>query len=54
MLSSATGQREKQTVLKRNHIAVLYGDAGTEEDGLAFLDKVFESGCRFWDTAEVR
>lgn len=34
--------------------AVLYGDAGTEEEGLAFLDKVFESGCRFWDTAEVR
>ena len=34
--------------------AILYGDAGTEEERLAFLDKVFESGCRFWDTAEVR
>ena len=46
--------REKQKVLKLNHIAVLYGNAGTEEEGLDFLDKVFESGCRFWDTAEVR
>ena len=40
-------------VLKRKPTAVLYGDAGTEEEGLDFLDKVFESGCRFWDTAEV-
>ena len=41
-------------MLKQNPTAVLYGDAGTEEEGLDFLDKVFESGCRFWDTAEVR
>ena len=33
--------------------ATLYGDAGNEEDRLAFLDKVFEAGCTFWDTAEV-
>ena len=41
-------------MLKQNSTAVLYGEGGTEEEGLAFLDKVFESGCRFWDTAEVR
>lgn len=33
--------------------ATLYGDAGEEEERLAFLDKVFETGCTFWDTAEV-
>lgn len=33
--------------------ATLYGDAGDEEERLAFLDKVFEMGCTFWDTAEV-
>ena len=33
--------------------AVLYGNAGDEEEGLRFLDKVFEMGCTFWDTAEV-
>ena len=34
-------------------IATLYGDVGDEEERLAFLDKVFEMGCTFWDTAEV-
>ena len=33
--------------------ATLYGDVGDEEERLAFLDKVFEMGCTFWDTAEV-
>lgn len=33
--------------------ATLYGDAGEEEERLAFLDKVVETGCTFWDTAEV-
>ncbi|KAF6220732.1 hypothetical protein HO133_003165 [Letharia lupina] len=32
--------------------STLYGDAGDEEERLAFLDKVFEMGCTFWDTAE--
>ena len=30
---------------------MLYGDGGEEEDRLNFLDKVFEMGCTFWDTA---
>ena len=30
---------------------MIYGDAGEEEERLAFLDKVFEMGCTFWDTA---
>ena len=35
-------------------LATLYGDAGEEEDErLAFLDRLFETGCTFWDTAEV-
>ena len=33
--------------------ATLYGDTGDEEERLAFLDKVLEMGCTFWDTAEV-
>ena len=32
---------------------MLYGEVGDEEERLAFLDKVFEMGCTFWDTAEV-
>ena len=36
-----------------DRVATLYGDAGEEEERLAFLDKVFEMGCTFWDTAEV-
>ena len=34
-------------------LAMLYGDPGDDEERLNFLDKVFEIGCRFWDTAEV-
>ncbi len=30
---------------------MLYGEAGGEEERLAFLDKVFGMGCTFWDTA---
>lgn len=33
---------------------MFYGDGGSDEDRLAFLDRVFEMGCTFWDTAEVR
>lgn len=32
---------------------MLYGDGGSDEERLAFLDRVFEMGCTFWDTAEV-
>lgn len=32
-------------------VAALYGDAVEDEERLALLDKVFEMGCRFWDTA---
>ena len=35
------------------HTATLYGDVGDDEERLKFLDKVFEMGCTFWDTAEV-
>ena len=30
---------------------MLSGDAGEEEARLTLLDKVFEMGCTFWDTA---
>lgn len=32
-------------------VAALYGDAVEDEERLALLDKVFEMGCTFWDTA---
>lgn len=32
---------------------MLYGDGGSDEERLAVLDRVFEMGCTFWDTAEV-
>lgn len=33
-------------------LSALYGDAVEDEERLALLDKVFEMGCTFWDTAE--
>ena len=32
-------------------VAALYGEAVEDEERLALLDKVFEMGCTFWDTA---
>ena len=31
--------------------AVLYGKAPSREECFKVLDRVFELGCRFWDTA---
>lgn len=32
---------------------MLYGGGGTHEESFEILDRVFDLGCRFWDTAEV-
>lgn len=32
-------------------VAILYGQGPAQEEGLGVLDRVFELGCRFWDTA---
>ena len=33
------------------YLAQLYGQGPSREEGLKVLDRVFELGCRFWDTA---
>lgn len=34
-------------------VGFLYGSTGSEEEKLKLLDRVWELGCTFWDTAEV-
>ncbi|KAF9644449.1 Aldo/keto reductase [Thelephora ganbajun] len=34
-------------------LSVIYGSVGTDEERLKVLDAVYESGCTFWDTADV-
>lgn len=34
-------------------LSTAYGPPPPDEERLAFLDALYESGCRFWDTADV-
>jgi len=34
-------------------LSIAYGPVGTDEERLKVLDAVYESGCTFWDTADV-
>jgi len=34
-------------------LSIAYGEVGSEEERLKFLDQLYESGCHFWDTADV-
>jgi len=34
-------------------LSIAYGSVGTDEERLKVLDAVYESGCTFWDTADV-
>jgi len=34
-------------------LSIAYGAVGTDEERLKVLDAVYESGCTFWDTADI-
>lgn len=34
-------------------LSTFYGPPGPDEDRLKFLDGLYESGCKNWDTADI-